>query len=140
MTPQRGQLQVYSFFLLDFALCSFHSADFNLYPFTIMNSNCENNSFFEFCEPFQWIIKPEGLLILVCFIRVNFVHFAKYLLNFSNTKIYFPFVIRKYSVEWYFETVWVARPPLIFHIIVFIDDSYMNQLLLWELYNSGIFW
>ena len=92
------------------------------------------------------IIKPEGILTSCFILGVNFVHSAAFLLNFSNVKITFPFVIKEYSVEGYLETVCFSSSPIVFHLIVsvFIDDSCMNQLLQWGykmvIYFSIITW
>lgn len=37
----------------------FVSIDFNLYSLTVINYNCEYNSFSEFCDSFYQIVKPE---------------------------------------------------------------------------------
>lgn len=69
--------------------------------------------------------------MLVCFILgVNFVHFTKFLPNFSSKKISFPFVIRKYSVEWYFETMNILFPNSLLH------NSF--NIFWWFLYESII--
>lgn len=34
--------------------------DFHLYPFTVINHNCESNIFSEFCESFKQTVEPEG--------------------------------------------------------------------------------
>lgn len=50
MTPvKRGQLEACIESLVDSALCTFFLANFNPYPFAIINGNREFNSFAVFC-------------------------------------------------------------------------------------------
>lgn len=46
MTPL-GKYKLHTWSLMDSALNAFSTADFNLYSFTIINCNCEYNSFVE---------------------------------------------------------------------------------------------
>ena len=54
-----GQLEGHAWSLLDSTLYVFSFADFNLYPFAVINHDHEYISFSEFCEYFKQVTEPE---------------------------------------------------------------------------------